>query len=99
MKWASWILLAVVLYVGSIGPVAYLYARSHQSPGYVKGTLKASRCTDYAFFHGTAVPPDYKRLPGWMQTFYAPVRRAATSGSAWGSWLNRYAGWWIALTY
>ena len=99
MKWVIWILLAVALYVGSIGPVAYFFARSELPPGYVPGTYKAGQCTDYTFFLGTAVVPDYVRLPGWVQTFYAPVQGAATSGSAWGDWLNRYAGWWIALTY
>ena len=99
MKWAAWIAALPVLYVLSIGPVAYFKERAELGPAYVKGSVKTSRCTSYIFFRGTALPSIFSRLPEWMQKFYMPLSNLVTDDKAPGRWVNDYTTWWVSLAY
>ncbi|MCE9518634.1 MAG: hypothetical protein K8R87_03580 [Verrucomicrobia bacterium] len=99
MKWIGNIVVLVVLYVLSIGPVAYFKVRSGLGPSYVAGSMSINECTSYMFFRGTAIPPYFTRMPEWMQTVYAPLSSLVRNDSVPGRWVNDYTTWWISLAY
>ncbi len=99
MKWAVWIVALPVLYVLSIGPVAYIKTRSDLGPGYVKGSSNVGILMGYVFFAGAWGPSEYSRLPQWAPTVYAPLISLVRSDQAPGKWVNDYTAWWVSLAY
>ena len=99
MKWLLWIIVTLLLYVLSIGPVAYVRMRSELGPGYVRGSSFPNECTGYLFWQGTAGASFFSGLPTWLQTFYAPLKSLTSGRSAPGRWINDYTTWWVCLAY
>ena len=101
--WVLWAAMLLVLYLLSIGPVAYIGTKAMLPAGYVRGTYSQHSSTGSFFFEQKSsfalAPSTFDGLPAFVKSIYAPVRWLALEADGISFLIQEYTSLWIGLAY